>query len=194
MDKLTIAIILTFLFAGCEVKESDGINNEFNGFYKVDSIVADVAIDVNNDGIASKDFLAEILAEHTLVPSGQKINMVFNDFGRYAEVRPTYGQTNFARTISLNFPVQRFGGIENVIPAGLNYWKGLNFMQYNYMNDSDIEVINTENATATDGKILSLKLSDQDRFTVQIAIDIYDFKDAALKATTLSAVYKKVEM
>ncbi|MFT6205034.1 MAG: hypothetical protein ACI9V1_001378 [Spirosomataceae bacterium] len=194
MNKLTIAIILTLLFAGCEVEEADGVNREFNGFYKVDSIVSNVAIDVNNDGIASKDFLSEILSEHTLVPTGQKVNMVFNDFGRYAEVRPTYGQINSARTISLNFPVQRFAGIENVIPSGLDYQKGLNFMSYNYINDKDIEVISTENTTAKDGKILNLKLSDQEGFTVQIAIDIYDFKTASFKTTTLSAIYKKIEL
>lgn len=61
MKKILFIIILIFQFTSCQTNTTNSVllTIDFNGFYKIESIISKQTIDLNNENTSSQNFYKE---------------------------------------------------------------------------------------------------------------------------------------
>jgi hypothetical protein len=189
MKPVIILVIVTLM--GCS-RGFESAQNHLSGHYKVTTIVANVEVDLNNDGIKSDNFFAEI-SKPFETTQGDFLPYYNFDFpGNYMEIRPLKGATNDAKLISVNFPDQHIGQLndeefylsdfENSFTAYL-YEIAESELKLTYYGDPNY----IEN-----GKINKLLVVEVGILKLELTKKVFDFSDSTWKEVEVTAFYSKV--
>lgn len=171
--KLIYLLLLVIVYASCE-KEKTPIN-DFGGYYRLYSIMAEKAVDVNNDGIQSNNIFHEYVS--TIPKNFAYYNP--NSFSNFAEIRPTIFQTGEAKLASFNFPVQEISCVRNneETPELVAYVG--RFMTFSYEVEKNGNIILSDSNpefTERYGEIHSLKRNGITSFDLYMTLNLFDFK------------------
>jgi hypothetical protein len=167
---------------------------EIAGYYQMESLQTDLAVDLDNDGISSMDAMAQI----------SQVNFIsqynFKAPNTYMEIRPTENQTVYLQHLYVPFPHPRITFEYTNSPNGrVSYLSnGLNAFGYGYRYDRKTKAIHLDRSQVQEcnekqwGKLVDIKVLDQDRLQLLVSKDYYDFSQAGWIRLQLTAVYRKV--
>ena len=196
--KRILLIILPFTIISCDPNNTEEKQlNDFVGYYKITSINSETAIDLNNDGIKSKNILEEISSPYT-TPSGLAENFYnANSPDNYAEIRPTKQQNNNAQLISFNFPEQiityRNDDLTLNQPFLMEYSSSMNNMSYEFTNKSEVIIMdNNKEWNSQFGEIKNLTKIDKKTFQINLDKRMFDLSTKKWTVLQLNATYQKI--
>lgn len=192
----TILLFILFLgFVSCSSDDNDIVDNTFSGRYKVVSILSDKKIDLNNDGRESEDLLNEMSDIHKVTVVLAPPTYDPNSMGNYAEVRPLNGSTNDARLIDFNYPCQVFIYEAEGDYSVMTYLSRFNNYSYEYTSDGQIEIIdNVPDFNTQYGTVNKLVKINDDSFSINMTINLYNFKAKEWVKADVKVVYEKVNI
>lgn len=198
---LLMMALFTAGFSSCnsdnDYKEETG-NNDFAGYYKITALNTNISVDLNNDGVQSKDLYDEMIQPYHLVNLADSnytpISMYqFNQITSYAEVRPTECNTVSAKLLLLNLPVQSITYLYNQDqkPYLGMYKQDLSYYRYELDKNNDVVLVNKYGDTP---EVQSVKIErkNQDCFVVTYNAKIFDFVSKAWKQVPVKATYERV--
>lgn len=193
--KNILAILFLSVVFSCEKHDDTLIKNTFPGRYKILSITADKAVDLNMDGSKSTDIYNEIASPHH-TENGVFPNFYdFNGPQNFMEVRPLPHHTNSAQIIYFNFPHQEIGYLgEDTFPFLRLYAKQFNFHKYELTKTNEVKIveINPEYSIQF-GKINTLHIEDNGILVLQLTKKIFDFVAEQWIDVELIVHYAKIE-
>lgn len=191
-------VSLATLFIACSNNEEETIVNDFGGLYKIQTISSSVPVDMNNDGVARKDYLQEVKAKYTSF-NGEIIDYGYNNElpHNFAEARPTKVKTNDIKFLDIRFPIQRIDSLFQ----GNDKFEKMN-MEYSKMYTSFIYKI-TDKTLAIESdpfnqfefykiKNFAIQRLSKEEFEVQFDYKVYDFSKKKWIDTNLNAKYIKI--
>lgn len=193
---------LVFILLSCGNDDSSEVENDFKGYYKIKSIHSETPIDLNNDNIKSQDYLQEIKSDF-IQHDGEVMNYGYNpnDLSYYADVRPLSHQTNAAKLISFNFPVQvidsLFMGNDTYINILLHYKTIFSYVGYELLNNGEVHLDNASLEYVfnfNNANFVHFKRTNQTTFELVLEKEVYDFSEENWINTRLTSVYEKVEL
>ena len=160
------------------------------GYYKVESLVADIEVDLNNDGIISTNAMEEIRQAH----------YNFSNPDTYLEIRPTkYNNTPYQH-MYIPFPNPRLTFEYTNSPNGaVNFLRNeLNGIGYGYEYKENDKVIHLNRTNVKEenenlwGKLVDIKVIGKDRLELLVSKNYYDFKTARWVRLQLIGTYVRV--
>lgn len=198
--KKIIILILTICFFSCTDDSNESkIVNDFHGKYHLTHIETDIELDLNNDGITSKNMFLEITSPHT-TPNGIIPDFHFKPENPWnlADAGPAIDSQNQAQLISFNFPEQDLAFLNQDPNKPVLLFSGysgkFNTYRYAFASQEKINLIDyNPEYTAQYGKINELVRIDKTSFKLYLTKKIYDFKAKEWKNVNVIATYKKIE-
>ena len=181
---------MLLLHASCE-RENKVPVNDFGGYYKLYSIIAEQEVDINNDGIQSNNIFHEYAS--TIPKDFAFYNP--NWFSNFAEIRPTIFQTGDGQLADFRFPCQEISYERNNEgkPELVGYLS--RFMNYSYEIDKNGNILlsnNNHEFGKQFGEIHSLKRNGTVTFDLDMTLNLFDFKAEKWISTKAIASYQRV--
>ncbi|WP_162055368.1 hypothetical protein [Pontibacter pamirensis] len=165
------------------------------GCYKVESLVTDRLVDLNNDGEVSTNVMEEI-SQSNLNPYG----FGFNYPHSYLEIRPTKYHDNTFHHLYIPFPDSHLTFDYKDSPNGVVYFsRNLNGVGYGYSYDEKNKLIHLDRTNVEEkneelwGKLEDIKLIEKDTLELLISKNYYDFSTANWTKLQLIGIYARVE-
>jgi hypothetical protein len=193
--KIVIGIFLITGFSDCQKDNSEEIINEFSGRYTIVSIMSSIAIDCNNDGIKSNDYLQEISSGHT---TDNKVNEGFFRIDNprfFVEARPLSYHTNNAQLIAFNFPDQHILFLNENPQLPILGWYNISLINYRYEITDNKEIKIIDGNPKIQQKIannLTVKRISKTVFELELNKKVFDFVSKTWKESIFKAKYKKI--
>jgi len=180
------------ILTGCSSDQPDSFETPISGYYKIVSFESTTAVDMNNDGIKTKNLYNEI-SMHKM--DNEMVHYYDFDFiGNYMEVRPLH-QTNSAKLIDFNIPDQRIDYLrsgsfflEYYIPS---------FIHYSYKlkeRSRKIELINGSPDFIENGTLNDLEHQKDGSLKLEMTKELFDFVDSKWIETDVTIIYQKVDL
>jgi hypothetical protein len=192
--KKTVIIALLVLTFGCSDSHVDTFENYLSGYYKVVAIDSDTSVDMNNDGLKSRNLFEEISGPYS-TPNGERLSFYnFSSPPNYMEVRPLKNTVNDGKLITVNFPHQYIDQLTNGDFFLMTYLN--TFMYYSYEfteNRKQIKLINNNPSYIKDGVLNSLELYPNGELELKLTKPVFDFVDRQWIEVRITAFYQKVE-
>jgi hypothetical protein len=192
--------VLFAALISCDNSDEDRIVNDFKGFYRINTISSSTPIDMNNDGLKSTDYLAEIKSDY-IAYDGRVINYLYNNLNAYnfTESRPTkYHEDNVVPFLILKVPVQYIDSVYR----GINNYEIMN-MRYDNILPSFIYKLTPDNVEIdSDPSYLfdyygitnfNINRLNKREFEIDFDFKAYDFTDDEWLPTNLTVRYEIVE-
>ena len=160
------------------------------GYYKVESMVSDIEVDLDNDGIVSTNVMREI----------SQVDYNFSN-PPYLEIRPTKYNDTRRQHIYIPFPDPRLTFAFPSSPNGLVTFlrNELNGRGYGYEYDENTKVIHIDRTNLKEeeedlqGKLIDIKVIGKDRLELLVSDNQYDFRTARWVRLQLICTYAKVD-
>jgi hypothetical protein len=189
-------IILTSasLLTGCFNDKNDSFETPISGYYKITSFESTTEVDMNNDGIRSKDLYEEVSSLHK-TPDNQQVSLYdFQSRPNYMEVRPLVDQTNNAKLISLNVPEQRIDDLTSgqLYPGDYLH----SFINYSYeLNDrsNKIELINNNKEYLEMGALNNFELQKNGSLKLEMTKELFAFVGSKWIQAEVTIIYQKAD-
>ncbi|WP_207434047.1 hypothetical protein [Sabulibacter ruber] len=185
---LALALFALLAFPSCSDDDAEDQIPSIAGFYQFVSIESATAVDLNQDGVASTNLLAEIEDYNFSYPEAN------------LELRPTkYNNTHY-KLIDIFFPhpnlVLDITTGQEVMMYTKNALNGTGYT-YNYNErTSAVEIIRSANHQETEqewGRLNSLTVVRSNQLEANISKKYYDFQTQNWVTLNITAVYEKVE-
>jgi hypothetical protein len=195
MKKINLSMVLSFsLLIGCSDDKPDSFETPISGYYKITSIGSSMEVDMNNDGIRSKNLFKEISDLHQ-TSDNQLLSFCDLESSRnFMEIRPLPNQTNNAQLISLNIPDQR---IDSLISGEFYLGEYLrSFINYSYKlseRSNEIELINNNPEYKENGVLNHFEIQIDGSLKLQMTKKLFDFKGSEWVPADVTIIYKKVD-
>ena len=184
--KLHLMILLTLMFLSCSNDDSiDEVYKQYTGNYKIISFKSNVAVDLNDDNIASKELTEEINS------------FDLNDL----EIRPHEYQSNPVKSISFFFPKTWITFQYPNAPEGSVEFIGYGFLTtYEYVNNSFslkdnsyIEESYIDNIKSDKNVAINsdLNVIDRNHLNISISKEYYDFNSNDWIMLDIEVIYEK---
>lgn len=198
MKKIMVSLLVISFFSCSSDSSEPKIINDFGGYYQVTNIVTDIELDLNNDGIKSKNMLLEITSAHT-TPNG-----IYPDFNfkpkhpwNLVEARSTIDSQIMTQLVNFNFPEQELAFLNEdpskPILLFAAYSGKFNTFRYEFKSQNKINLIDwNQEYTAQYGKINELIRIDKTSFRLYLTKNIFDFKDKKWNNVNVIATYIKI--
>lgn len=192
MKKYFLPLIMMVLLLSCTNNDANNETEDLGGYYKIVSIKSNKALDLNNDGVLSDNFYAEITGLYT-TPNKEKISFYdFESAQNYMEIRPTDVQTNKAQLIDFRFPHQYIDYLSDGEVFLSEYLKKLTNYSYT-IDNNQIELTNNYLEEVGEvGEVTSLKKIDTNYLKATISKNIFDFTTKKWHRVILNVEYQKV--
>ena len=190
---------LTILLISCNNDNEEVEINDFKGVYKIKFIESDIKIDLNNDNLASKDYLQEI-ASNLIFVNGQYVAMGYEkDLKRnYAEVRPTKLKTTDAKFLDIKFPLPRIDSLFQGNDTYKKYYKEYEItctaLIYKLTNINNVEIESDPFDEFQYHKINNFVINRVNKVEFEIKFDkkLYDFSNNKWVVANLTARYERI--
>jgi hypothetical protein len=180
---------------GCLNDKNDSFETPISGYYKIVSMKSTTAVDMNNDGIKTKDLYMEIGGLHT-TPDKQKLSFYdFESHGNYMEVRPLSYQTSNAQLISLRIPDQVIDDLTDGRFFLMTYLHSFIFYSYK-LNQRSGEIELTSNSApeyVENGVLSKFELQADGSLKLEMTKELFDFVDSKWIQADLTIIYQKVD-
>lgn len=163
------------------------------GRYKITAMQSSVAVDANNDGLATINLYSEISGPHVL-SDGSTISFYdFEGIQNRMEMRPLPETTNDARLVDFNIPDQYIGQLtsgEYFLSMYLHSGYG-----YTYELDSNTNLIKLTRISdfVENGTLNTFRVIDDGILKLEMTKQIFDFKTQRWLQADLTITYEKVE-
>jgi len=194
-------VVLSFLvlaLVACSTSNKDVHSNDFIGYYKLQTISSSIAVDMNNNGIKTNNYLEEIKADY-INYNGEVINFGYDNELRhnYASVGPPENLPGFAGFLDIRFPIQRidsvFQGNDTYVTINTEYRK----MTTGFIYIISVDTVEIEDAMNHfeyfDINNFSINRLNTDAFEILFDFKVYDFTENDWVTTELYATYLKME-
>jgi hypothetical protein len=182
------------LFCSCQHEEPYRVP-EIAGYYQMESLQTEFAVDLNNDGVSSTDALSQIKQADYIRVSNGYAGSVF-----YMEIRPTKHQNTQIQHLYVPFPDPRliFDYPDSLKGRVVYLMNDLNLYGYGYSYDEKSKTIHLDEKTINEeneqvwGKLVDIKVVDKERLQLEVSKNYYDFKQKGWIRLQLTAIYNKV--
>ena len=170
-------------------------NPDFVGYYKITSIKSDKAVDMNNDGVQSKDIYSEISLPYVLNKTDKPVSYYkFDQYICYAEV----GLANNKKLneIILHLPYQEIdyiGKSDNTFPILSFYNQDTSFYSFVFIDAKGLKIQPIFSDTSSKVKATKIRLINDNSFTVNADATLFDFKTEQWITAQIEVVYDKVK-
>lgn len=190
MRLLSIFILSVVFFTSCNDDES--VKSEYyHTEYNVVAMQSSVPVDMDNDGIKSKDVLKE-------VNSNLKINKSSDTkfhFIPAGTATVVYYESKNEGNMMIPYPFQHILN-PNEDSAALGFYV-TQFIGFSYQLNGDYEIeiteVSTEHQFSDYGVAKSARWMDKDSFSVTITARIYDFKENKWIDTDVEILCQKID-
>lgn len=202
MKKITLGLTLvsTILFVACNKEEEATDNNNFKGIYKITAISSSVAVDINNDGLTSNNFLEEISTPYINDDGTESAHLYdSNDRTNYADVKPLYCGCKNRTFINLRFPIQE---IDSTLVSNNTYT--YKTVEYKRMNTDIKYAIAGDQVTIDQASLgdwmgtyafsnFAFNCVNRNVFEVSFDYKVLDYAQNQWVQTNLKTTYQRVE-
>lgn len=193
--KIVAFFFLTAGLAACN--DTDEIPNDFGGLYRVVSMESDREIDMNNDGIPSKNIYREISAPHYSGDQETPLSVYdFTSTQNYAEIRPAFAGQNSTKYLLLNLPCPDidYSGTDENKPLIL-YNHDMTGYFYEFTLDDQVRLKKSDPNASPKWSIDNneLKRIDEDNFTFIATTRLFDCQTKTWLDMRVKVVYQRVE-
>lgn len=181
-----IFLVVVLFAMSCSPDNVDSFENKLSGYYEVISMQSNVSVDLNNDGVKSRDIFFEIAS-----PAG---HWDFNFPGNYLEVRPLKNSSNGGKLMLFNLPGQYIDYLSNGTPFLSMYVN--TFINYSYefnKNSNFIRLINNNPDYYENGSLNTLELLDNGELKLELTKRTFDFVSLDWIDVKMSVVFRKVK-
>jgi len=198
MKKIIFLIIIICCYSCTDDSNETKIVNDFHGKYQLTNIQTDIELDLNNDGITSKNMFLEITSPHT-TPHGIIPDFCFkpeNPWNLADASQSNADSQNSMKFINFNFPEQNLAFLNEDPnkPVLLDYSVKFNTFIYEFKSQNEINLIDyNPEYTVQFGKINELVRMDKTSFKLYLTKKIYDFKAKEWQNANVIAIYKKIQ-
>ena len=194
----SILSIITLL-ASCNNENNSIEINDFKGVYKIKSIESSMKVDLNNDNLASKDYLQEI-ASNLIFVHGQYVNTGYDkNFKRnFAEVRPTKLKNTNTKFLDIKFPLPRIDSLFQGNDTYKIYYKEYEIKStaliYKLTNNNNVEIESDPFDEFQFHKINNFIINRVNKIEFEIKFDkkLYDFSNKKWVVVNLTARYERI--
>jgi hypothetical protein len=158
-----------------------GSSSNLGGSYNIISMISDISVDLNNDGITSTDLLTEV------DPA------VFNTSLPELEIKPVLYNNQLEEMMSFYLPHSNIGAISPSNPSGVKFTRsGLGYL-YDFNKDTqDISVQNGGNNNEITGHMENIKVVGDNKLQAVFTKSYYDFFVNDWVVLTITCVYTKM--
>lgn len=190
--KALIAIVFFVSVSGCGSSEdgSEGLGTAGNGgssssslggSYNIISMISDLSVDLNNDGITSTDLLTEV------DPS------VFNSNIPELEIKPVLYNNQLEEMMSFYLPHSNISAISPTNPSGVKFTRnGLGYI-YDFDNTTQtISVDNQNSGSGITGQMQEVKVVGKNKLKAVFTKSYYDFFVNDWVLLTITCTYTKI--
>ena len=190
---------ITILLISCNNDNEATEINDFKGVYKIKSIESSMKVDLNNDNLASKDYLQEI-ASNLIFVHGQYVNMGYEkDLKRnYAEVRPTKLKNTNTKFLDIKFPLPRIDSLFQGNDTYKKYYKEHEIIStaliYKLTNNNNVDIESDPFDEFQYHKINNFIINRVNKIEFEIKFDkkLYDFSNNKWVLANLTARYERI--
>lgn len=159
-----------------------GGSSKLGGSYNIISMVSNISVDLNNDGVSSFDLLTEIDPE------------VFSTTIPELEIKPVVVNNQLEDMMSFYLPHSNITGATPTTPQGVKFTKtGLGYF---YEFDDSTQTISVENNSggqpAVNGHVETVTVIDGNKLQAVFTKYYYDFSVESWKLLTITCIYKKI--
>lgn len=190
-----------FLLLACNDEHPEEVSNDFSGYYSIQSISADMEVDMNNDGRGSTDILAEMCLPQVL-SDGEVLEPYFkkNSWNYIVEVRPGLNQIDSgyeSQLISFNFPRQHIGWMQeepNRSPYLGDYLRSMLAYRYEFTETDEVAVISLNpEYNIREAIIHSLVRTSKETFVLTFSTRLFNFLTEEWEPVNLAVSYERTE-
>lgn len=187
---LLTVFFITAYSCGTSEDGSEGLGNGGNGgdssklggSYNIISMISDISVDLNNDGVSSFDLMTEI------DPT------VFSTSIPELEIKPVVINNQLENMMSFYLPHSTITNVTPTTPKGIKFTKtGLGYF---YEFDDSTQTIsvdnNLEGSQAVNGQIENVAVVNNNTLQAIFTKYYYDFSTSGWKLLTITCVYKKI--
>lgn len=165
---------------GLGVGGNGNSSSTLGGKYNIISMVSDVSVDLNNDGISSTDMLTEVDPE------------VFNTEIPELEIKPVVVNNQLQEMMSFYLPHSTITSNTPSTPGGVKFTKtGLGYI-YEFDQSTQAISIHEDSPSNVNGHIVEIKVLANNNLRAVFTKYYYDFNVPGWKLLTITCVYKKV--
>lgn len=160
-----------------------GNSSAISGSYNLISMLADVEVDLNNDGILSNDLLIETDPEffNTSIPD--------------LEIKSTFYNNTLVPLMNFYLPQPNVTINTPSKPGGVKYTRtGLGYF-YNFNNQTQTITIDKSNETPTVsslGRMENVRVSGKNKLEAVFSKYYYDFAISNWRLLTITCIYSKI--
>lgn len=183
-----LAFLIVLSFTACEKEEAIKKESPYVGFWKLESLTSNVAIDLNEDGIAERDFKNEIdsfFGRNYGIPGRDHVIEIFQ----------SYSDNNKLQILTPHMPIDDFRPSAITRFRGDYVWKTLyfennqliRFEQANPYNEPD-----SPGAKEAWAKYTSYNFIDDNNLEILIVQKFYDVSIGEWTAVKIVAVFSKI--
>jgi len=188
-----VSLLTLLLLSACKPEEYK--KPSVTGYYRMESLVTNREVDLNNDGITSSNVMEEVSQSFYLVQYN------FSSRASYLEIRPTRLNDTRIQHMYVPFPHPRLKLEDTDSPNGrVAYLRNdLNGIGYDYSYDERSKIIRLDrsNVDANNeevmGQLIDIKVIEKDPLELLVSKNYYDFSTASWVRLQLTARYTKVE-
>lgn len=190
--KVLFATVFFISITGCGSSEdgSEGLGSAGNGgssssnlggSYNIISMIADISVDLNNDGVKSTDLLTEV------DPA------VFNTAMPELEIKPVLFNNQLEEMMSFYLPHSNISMISPSNPKGVKFTRsGLGYL-YDYNKDTQsISVQNQGQNNSITGHMEDIRIVGNNKLQAIFTKSYYDFFVNDWVVLTITCVYTKM--
>lgn len=196
--KLSLLIYL-FIISSCNHDNERLILNDFKGLYSIKSISSSIPIDLNNDGLQSKDYLQKIKSKHIL-HDGELIDYGYDNqfISNFAEARPIKYHDNYLQFLDIQFPFPMIDSISLDTDKNIKYTSSISNMSTGFIyrlteNNILIESDSFNHFEFYNIRNFEINRINKNEFEISFDYKVYDFTQKEWVITILNARYEMVE-
>jgi hypothetical protein len=165
---------------GLGVGGNGGSSSTLGGKYNIISMVSDISVDLNNDGVSSADLLTEV------DPT------VFNTEIPELEIKPVVVNNQLEEMMSFYLPHSTITATTPTTPGGVKFTKtGLGYI-YEFDKDTQAISIHEDSPSNVNGHMVSVVVLANNNLKAVFTKYYYDFSVPGWKLLTITCVYKKM--
>ena len=182
--KKAFLLIIIFQFISCSNEEIQNSEIDFDGYYKIESIISNKSVDLNKDSINSFNLLEEIPnyfennSYDLVIRKLEKTNHSELSFGFYFPIPNEYIDKSFG-TIDYN----RYAFFESISP-----YEKIKLIN----NRLEFELINHQLEVGSIISINELNRLTSNKIHSKLTQRFYDFKNKSWKDLEIEIIYTKV--
>lgn len=160
-----------------------GSSSTLGGSYNIISMISDISVDLNNDGITSTDLLTEV------DPA------VFNSTIPELEIKPVLYNNQLEEMMSFYLPHSNISAITPSNPSGVKFTRsGIGYL---YDFDTDTQTISVQNGDQNNqngiiGHMENIQVIENNKLKAVFTKSYYDFFINDWTLLTITCIYTKI--